>query len=60
MLKFPVSTSTARSNRAGASIQPSRQPVIEKYFENEPKTTASRLVSHAHRARAGSPYSMPW
>ncbi len=47
MVKFPVSTSTARRSRSGTSIQPMRQPVIEKYFEKELKTTASREVSHA-------------
>jgi hypothetical protein len=33
---------------------------MEKYLENEPNTTASRLVSQAQRARGGSAYSMPW
>ena len=53
-MKLPVSTSTGRRSRSGTSIQPIRQPVIEKYFENEPKTTASRLVSHARAGRAAA------
>ena len=63
-MKLPVSTSTGRRSRSGTSIQPIRQPVIEKYFENDEKTTASRDVSHAERDSGGSPssgaYSMPW
>ena len=59
-MKLPVSTSTARRSRSGTSIQPIRQPVIEKYLEKLEKTTASRLVSQALRARWGSAYSMPW
>ena len=64
MVKLPVRTSTARRSRSGTSIQPIRHPVIEKYFENELKTIASREVSQALRARAARPssgaYSMPW
>ncbi len=64
-MKLPVSTSTARRSRSGTSIQPTRQPVIEKYFEKDPKTTASREVSHAERASRSPPgtsgaYSTPW
>ena len=63
IVKLPVSTSTARRRRVGTSIQPIRQPVMEKYFENEQKTTASRLVSQALRASGAWPssgaYSMP-
>ena len=47
IVKFPVSTSTARRSRGGTIIQPIRQPVIEKYFENDEKTMASRLVDQA-------------
>ena len=32
MVKLPVSTSTGRRRSSGTSIQPSRQPVIEKYL----------------------------
>ena len=64
IVKLPVSTSTGRRSRSGTSIQPIRQPVIEKYFENELNTTASREVSQAEeRATASLPasaYSMPW
>jgi len=37
-----------------------RHPVIEKYFENELNTTASRDVSQAEECRVGAAYSMPW
>ena len=47
MVKLPVSTSTGRRRSSGTSIQPSRQPVIEKYFVNEPKTTPVREVCQA-------------
>jgi len=53
-VKLPVRQSTARRSRGGTSSQPSRQPVIEKYFENELTTTASRDVSHAEDV-AGAP-----
>ena len=64
IVKLPVSTSTARRSRSGTSIQPIRQPVIEKYLEKLEKTTASRLVSQALRDSGAWPssgaYSMPW
>ncbi len=47
IVKLPVSTSTGRRRSAGASIQPIRQPVIEKYFENDPNTTPVRDVAQA-------------
>ena len=63
-MKLPVSTSTGRRSRSGTSIQPIRQPVMEKYFENDENTTASREVSQAERDSGASPasgaYSMPW
>ncbi len=63
-MKLPVSTSTGRRSRSGTSIQPIRQPVIEKYLEKEEKTTASREVSQAERDSGGpesaAGYSMPW
>ena len=49
MVKLPVSTSTGRRRSSGTSIQPSRQPVIEKYLLNEPKTTPVREVCQALR-----------
>ena len=49
MVKLPASTSTGRRRSSGTSIQPSRQPVIEKYLLNEPKTTPVREVSQALR-----------
>ena len=64
IVKLPVSTSAARRSRSGTSIQPIRQPVIEKYLLKLAKTTASRLVSQALRAsrlcRRLAAYSMPW
>ncbi len=64
IVKLPLSTSTARRSRSGTSIQPIRQPVIEKYLENELNTIASREVSHAERASDGRPSrganSIPW
>ena len=60
IVKLPVSTSTGRRSRSGTSIQPIRQPVIEKYFEKELKTTASREVAQAEECNGGDAYSMPW
>ena len=64
IVKLPVSTSTGRRSCSGTSIQPIRQPVIEKYLENELNTTASREVSHADdcwtESRPSVSYSMPW
>ncbi len=59
MVKLPVRQSTARSSRSGTSSQPSRQPVIAKYLENELTTMASRENCHAE-VGASSPYGMPW
>ena len=53
MVKLPVSTSTGRRRSSGTSIQPRRQPVIEKYFENDPNTTPVREV--CQRAIGGPP-----
>src|SRR5215213_10192900 len=47
IVKLPVSTSTGRRMSSGTSIQPSRQPVIEKYLENDPKVTPVREVCQA-------------
>ena len=52
IVKLPVSTSTARRSRSGTSIQPMRQPVIEKYFEKLPNTT--RLAAGLPRAARAS------
>lgn len=60
MVKLPVSTSTARRSRSGTSIQPSRHPVMEKYFEKEWSTTASREACQAVACCIGEAYSMPW
>ena len=49
MVKLPVSTSTGRRRSSGTSIQPSRQPVIEKYLLKEPNTMAEREVCQAER-----------
>jgi hypothetical protein len=47
IVKLPVSTSTGRRRSSGTSIQPRRQPVIEKYLLNDPKTTPVRDVCQA-------------
>ncbi len=47
MVKLPVSRSTARCSSVGTSSQPSRHPVIAKYFEKLLTTTALREVCHA-------------
>ena len=58
MVKLPVSAPTAVRSRSGSSIQPSRQPVMHQYLENEFTTIASRDVRHAQST--GSPNVMPW
>ena len=61
IVKLPVSTSTGRLSSSGTSIQPIRQPVMEKYLEKDPKTTADREVSQAELVVGASlGYSMPW
>ena len=45
--RLPISRSTGSRRYSGSSIQPIRQPVIEKYLDTDPITTASRLVCHA-------------
>ena len=47
IVKFPVRQSTARRNSGGTRSQPSRHPVIAKYFEKLFTTMAFRDVSHA-------------
>ena len=59
-VKLPAMTSTARRSRSGTSSQPSRQPVIDQYFENDVTTSASCEVLHALAVGGASPYSMPW
>jgi hypothetical protein len=53
-VKLPVRQSAARRSRGGTSSQPSRHPVIEKYFEKELTTIASRELLHADNV-AGAP-----
>ena len=53
MKRFWVSRSTALARSSGTTIQPSRQPVIAKYFEN-PLITTARSEQAATLA-AGSP-----
>ena len=53
-MKFPVRQSTARRNSLGTSSQPSRQPVIAKYFEKLFTTMALRDVCQAHEV-SGAP-----
>ena len=58
--KFPVRQSTARCSAFGTSSQPSRQPVIAKYFEKLFTTMASREVSHAQLVAGAPGYTRPW
>ncbi len=51
MKKFCARHSTARSSAGGTTIQPSRQPVIEKYFEKLLTTMASSLDGERRRRR---------
>ena len=63
IVKLPVSTSTARRSRSGTSIQPIRQPVIEKYLEklSEDDGLAAGLPGRAGPVVPSSgAYSMPW
>ena len=60
MVKFPVRQSTARCSSCGTSSQPSRHPVIAKYFEKLFTTTASRDVSHAQLVSGAPSYTRPW
>ena len=60
MVKFPVRQSTARCSSCGTSSQPSRQPVIAKYFEKLLTTTASRDVCHAQLVAGAPSYTRPW
>jgi len=57
MLRLPISTSTGRTRAGGRTIQPTRQPVIEKYFDSDPTSTAEREDSHALAHRR--PNEMP-
>ena len=47
MKRFCASRSIGRSRSEGATIQPSRQPVIEKYFEKLLITSASSAKAAA-------------
>src|SRR5829696_315598 len=60
MVKLPVRRSTARCSSVGTSNQPSRQPVIAKYFEKLLTTTASRDVCHAQLVAGAPSYTSPW
>lgn len=44
---FDASRCNGRCRDCGTRIQPSRQPVIEKYFDTDPTTADSREVDHA-------------
>ena len=52
MNRFWARHSTDRSKRSGTTIQPSRQPVIEKYLEKLLMTMASSV--NANAVEAGS------
>lgn len=41
MYRFCASRSIGRTRTSGTTIQPTRQPVMQWYFENELITTAS-------------------
>ena len=58
MKKFWASRRTGSTRSPGATTQPSRHPVIEKYFEKLLTTRASRLRFSA--VGAGAPKVMPW
>ena len=60
MVKLPVKQSTARCSSCGTNSQPSRQPVIAKYFEKLFTTTASRDVCHAQLVTGAPSYTRPW
>src|SRR6476620_8879896 len=60
IVKLPVRQSTARFSSSGTSSQPSRHPVIAKYFEKLLTTTASRDVSHAQLVAGEPSYTRPW
>ncbi len=53
--RCPASASTAATRSSGRSIQPSRQPVIAQYLENELTTTAPRSRYCAAVDGAGPP-----
>ena len=53
MLKLPPSPRTASRRSSGTRHQPTRQPVIEKYLENEFITRPRREVDQAQAP--GSP-----
>ncbi len=44
MARLPANASTTSTRSSGTSSQPIRQPVIEKYLENELTTTPCRSV----------------
>ena len=52
MNRFCASRSTGRVRSSGSTIQPTRQPVIDQYFENELITTAPGIAA---AGAAGSP-----
>ena len=57
MKKFWVSRSIGRTSSGGTTSQPTRQPVIEKYFE---KLLTTIACSETSTAEAASPsYTMP-
>lgn len=52
MNRFWASRSTGRVRSSGSTIQPTRQPVMDQYFENELITTAPGIAA---AVAAGSP-----
>ena len=57
--KLPASASKAAHRSDGTRAQPSRQPVIPQYLENDDTTTASRSWDQA-QAPSESPAVIPW
>ena len=60
MVKLPVRQSIVRCSDLGTNSQPSRQPVIAKYFEKLLTTTASREVLQAQLVCGAPGYTRPW
>jgi hypothetical protein len=58
MYRFCASRSIGRTRSGGATSQPRRQPVMQKYLEKPPTTIAWSAA--ASTLGAGVPYVMPW
>ncbi len=58
MNRFCARHSTGRTSSSGSTVQPMRQPVMEKYLEKLLITTALGL--NAAAVAIGWPYCRPW